>query len=98
MSGVACGMAHTASSAGDLRSRFERAVLRNAYVDSILDRVARSELPGACASGGCVTHYAYRGKRRNETIAVNAVSFEPSALVGVRVRHLDGASTWKFID
>jgi hypothetical protein len=29
---------------------------------------------------------------------VNAVNFEPSALVGVRIRHLDGAASWKFLD
>jgi hypothetical protein len=51
-----------------------------------------------CKKCGCVTHYAYRTKRRNTTIAVNAVNFEPSALVGVRIRHLDGAASWKFLD
>lgn len=51
-----------------------------------------------CKECGCVTHYAYRKKRRNSTVAVNAVNFEPSALVGVRIRHLDGAGSWKFLD
>ena len=51
-----------------------------------------------CKKCGCVTHYAYRKKRRNPTVAVNAVNFEPSALVGVRIRHLDGAASWKFLD
>jgi hypothetical protein len=32
------------------------------------------------------------------TVAVNAVNFEPSALAGTRIRHLDGAATWKFLD
>jgi hypothetical protein len=54
MSGGARGVADTVSSARDLRGRFERAVLRNAYLDSLLDRVARSQLPGAYVSGGCV--------------------------------------------
>jgi hypothetical protein len=49
-------------------------------------------------NAGCVTHYAYRKKRRDTTVAVNAVNFEPSALVGVRIRHLDGAASWKFLD
>ena len=44
------------------------------------------------------THYAYRTKRRDSTVAINAVNFEPSALVGVRIRHLDGAASWKFLD
>jgi hypothetical protein len=51
-----------------------------------------------CTRCGCVTHYAYRGKRRNTTIAVNAVNFEPAALAGARIRHLDGAASWKFVD
>jgi hypothetical protein len=51
-----------------------------------------------CKKCGCVTHYAYRKKRRNTTVAVNAVNFEPSAVVGVRIRHLDGAASWKFLD
>jgi hypothetical protein len=51
-----------------------------------------------CKKCGCVTHYEYRKKRRNTIVAVNAVNFEPSALVGVRIRHLDGAVSWKFFD
>ena len=51
-----------------------------------------------CKKCGCVTHYVYRRERRNRRIAVNAVNFEPAALVGVRIRYLDGASTWKYID
>jgi hypothetical protein len=51
-----------------------------------------------CKQCGCVTHYEYRTKRRNETVAVNAVNFDRAALMGVRVRHLDGAATWKFLD
>jgi hypothetical protein len=51
-----------------------------------------------CKKCGCVTHYSYRKKRRNTTVAVNAVNFEPSALAGVRIRHLDGAASWKFLD
>ena len=51
-----------------------------------------------CKKCGCVTHYAYRKKRGNTTVAVNAVNFESAALVGVRIRHLDGAASWKFLD
>jgi hypothetical protein len=29
---------------------------------------------------------------------VNLGNFEPSLLAAVRVRHFDGADTWKFID
>ena len=51
-----------------------------------------------CKKCGCVTHYRYRGKRRSEALAVNAANFEPSVLAGARIRHLDGASSWKFLD
>ena len=51
-----------------------------------------------CKKCGCVTHYTYRKKSSWATIAVNARNFEPSAIEGARVRHLDGASTWKFLD
>jgi hypothetical protein len=51
-----------------------------------------------CKKCGCVTHYAYRKKRRNTTVAVNAVNFEPATLVGAQVRHIDGAASWKFLD
>jgi hypothetical protein len=51
-----------------------------------------------CKKCGCVTHYAYRRKRRSPIVAVNAVNFEPSALAGVRIRRLDGAASWKFLD
>ena len=51
-----------------------------------------------CKKCGCVTHYAYRKKRGDSTVAVNAANFEPSALAGSRIRHLDGAATWKFLD
>ena len=51
-----------------------------------------------CKQCGCVTHYEYRTKQRRPIIAVNAVNFEASALVGARIRHLDGAASWKFLD
>ena len=51
-----------------------------------------------CRRCGCVTHYEYRGKRRGTTVAVNAANFEPGFLKGVRIRHLDGAATWKMLD
>jgi hypothetical protein len=51
-----------------------------------------------CKKCGCVTHYAYRKKRRQTTVAVNAANFELSTLAGVRIRHLDGAKSWRFLD
>ena len=51
-----------------------------------------------CARCGCVTHYAYRRRQRQTTVAVNAANFEPDLLKGVRIRHLDGAASWKLLD
>lgn len=51
-----------------------------------------------CTKCGCVTHYTYRKRSSWETVGVNANNFEPSAIEGARVRNLDGASTWKFLD
>jgi hypothetical protein len=51
-----------------------------------------------CKRCGCVTHYTYRTKQRKATIAVNAVNFAPTDLLGVRIRHLDGAASWKMLD
>jgi len=51
-----------------------------------------------CKVCGCVTHYTYRKKRPWVTVGVNASNFEPTAIAAARVRHLDGASTWKFLD
>ena len=76
---------------------------------SVTIRAARGALAGyswnrrvriyyRCARCGCVTHYKYREKRRQSTLAVNAANFEPAALTGVRIRHLDGAASWKFLD
>jgi hypothetical protein len=31
-------------------------------------------------------------------VGVNARNFDPAVIEGVRVRRLDGASTWKFLD
>jgi len=51
-----------------------------------------------CKRCGCVTHYTYRKKQRHAIVAVNAANFAPSALVSVRIRHLDGAASWKLLD
>ncbi|HUI60703.1 MAG TPA: hypothetical protein VLX90_10790 [Steroidobacteraceae bacterium] len=51
-----------------------------------------------CRKCGCVTHYTYRNRPRDTTMGVNAANFEPAVLSGVRIRHLDGAASWKFFD
>jgi hypothetical protein len=51
-----------------------------------------------CKRCGCVTHYTYRKTQRKTTLGVNAANFAASDLVGVRIRHLDGAKSWKMLD
>lgn len=51
-----------------------------------------------CRKCGCITHYTHRKKSSWETVGVNANNFDPSLIQHARVRHLDGASSWKFLD
>ncbi|MEI5681525.1 MULTISPECIES: GFA family protein [unclassified Mesorhizobium] len=46
-----------------------------------------------CASCGCVTHWA-----KDDRVGVNARLMAPEILARAKVRHLDGADTWKFLD
>jgi hypothetical protein len=47
-----------------------------------------------CKTCGCNTHYKYRKKWGSGTVAINATNFEPQVLQAIRIRKLDGASTW----
>lgn len=51
-----------------------------------------------CATCGCITHWEPLRTRPDAKMGVNARNLEPGAIAGVRVRRLDGASTWKFLD
>jgi hypothetical protein len=51
-----------------------------------------------CRQCGCVTHYTYRKKSAWNTVGVNASNFDPDVVATSRVRHLDGAKSWKFVD
>lgn len=51
-----------------------------------------------CKTCGCVTHHERRAKRPDSTVAVNARLLEPQVIAGLRVRMLDGASSWKYVD
>ena len=51
-----------------------------------------------CKRCGCVTHYTYLKKQRRTIVAVNAANFDRAALLGMRIRHLDGAASRKFLD
>lgn len=49
-----------------------------------------------CKTCGCVTHY--ERNRSTRAIGVNARNVDPAALASARVRRLDGAATWKYLD
>ena len=51
-----------------------------------------------CGVCGCVTHHERAAKRPDSTVGVNARNFEPSVVAAARIRLLDGASTWKYLD
>jgi hypothetical protein len=51
-----------------------------------------------CATCGCVTHWEDARHPRSRRMGVNARLFDPEALGEVRIRRLDGARTWKFLD
>lgn len=51
-----------------------------------------------CADCGCVTHHERVKKKPGSTIAVNARMMEPEEISSIRIRKLDGASTWKYLD
>lgn len=51
-----------------------------------------------CANCGCVTHWKPVRRTPSSRMGVNARNFEPEALGAVRIRRLDGASSWKFLD
>lgn len=50
-----------------------------------------------CTACGCVTHWAAIDPSL-ERMGVNARLMEPQVLAGAKVRRLDGADTWKYLD
>lgn len=51
-----------------------------------------------CRHCGCILHHERVKKARQSTIGVNARNFDPTVIAKARVRHLDGARTWKYLD
>jgi hypothetical protein len=49
-----------------------------------------------CKICGCVTHWSPRDQR--DEMGVNARLMEPEVVARARVRHLDGAKSWKYLD
>ncbi|HZP12673.1 MAG TPA: GFA family protein [Nevskiaceae bacterium] len=77
--------------ASKVRLRHARgAVDRYAWGDKMIDFVR-------CATCGCFMGWQARRKMRDR-MGVNMRNFDPAVIEGVRIRRLDGASTWKFLD
>ena len=51
-----------------------------------------------CTNCGCVTHWEPTQPKPDSKMGVNARNFEPALLGPVRIRRLDGAATWKYLD
>jgi len=52
-----------------------------------------------CAICGCVVCWKATARAlKKERMGVNMRNFDPALIEGVRVRRLDGAKTWKFLD
>jgi len=51
-----------------------------------------------CKTCGCLTHYESTEKSEDSRFAINARMFSPEDIEGVRVRHFDGALSWKYLD
>ena len=50
-----------------------------------------------CARCGCVTHWESL-RPQGTRCGINMRNFDPAQLGAVRIRRLDGASSWKFLD
>jgi len=50
-----------------------------------------------CKQCGCITHWAPVDKTRDR-MGVNARLMAPEVLARARVRHFDGADSWKYLD
>jgi hypothetical protein len=51
-----------------------------------------------CRNCGCVTHWEPLAPGRDARLGVNMRNFPPAVLGAARIRHLDGADTWKYLD
>lgn len=51
-----------------------------------------------CRKCGCVMRWERIQPAPASRVGVNARNFEPAVIATARVRHLDGASTWRYLD
>jgi len=59
---------------------------------------SRSIRFGRCRRCGCITHWERTRRRADGRVGINARLLAPEVLEGIRVRHLDGARTWSYLD
>jgi hypothetical protein len=59
---------------------------------------SKNILFGRCATCGCVTHWEPVDRARRHRMGINFRNFDLSVVESIRVRRLDGAMTWKFLD
>jgi hypothetical protein len=50
-----------------------------------------------CKVCGCVTHYERAQKTPDSTFAINARTMDPRDVARIKIKMLDGASTWKIL-
>lgn len=51
-----------------------------------------------CVKCGCCTHYTTTEKCDEQKVGVNFRMASPESIAGIRVRDLDGANTWQFLN
>lgn len=51
-----------------------------------------------CRTCGCIMYWQRLRPRKENYMGINMRNVEPEALGAVRIRRLDGASTWKYLD
>jgi len=51
-----------------------------------------------CRNCGCATHHERVRKTPDSTVGVNARMMDPEAIADIKIRKLDGALTWKYLD
>ncbi len=64
----------------------------NAYVQG--DRTLAMQ---SCRTCGCTTHYTPTDPAVTR-MKVNLAMADPQAIAGFRIRHFDGANTWRYLD
>lgn len=52
----------------------------------------------SCRTCGCTTHWESTDPETRPRMGVNAAMADPASIAGIRIRHLDGADSWKFFD